>query len=178
VVRKEAVELCRAEGAESLLLAALAVAGDRLRVALGMCHAEISLRRAAVFLLQLSLILLTARVDAVVFEKSWLLYYGNPLRDLAARIEASSVAGGTTPVISNFHWVLRNYLDAGRFVVTPPATLEATRRLLDVLPPGSVVAVSDDSRVSWYEYGNAFLVDAVRRGLCRSCSEASTTFTA
>ncbi|MCD6301061.1 MAG: hypothetical protein J7L82_03210 [Staphylothermus sp.] len=95
----------------------------------------------------------------VVFSRS-LLFSENTLEDIRQKLETMDVNTDVKPciVVSNFYIYLRNYVDLRRFVPIPlPIAEDEFKEMLKLLPEGSIIVLTNDPRLSWYEYGNWYV---------------------
>jgi len=95
----------------------------------------------------------------VVFTGSG-LYSSTALEDVRESLESMSLDTSRKPriVVSNFYIYLRNYVDLEEFIpIPPPITEDEFREMLKLLPEGSIIALTNDPRLSWYEYGNRYI---------------------
>jgi len=98
----------------------------------------------------------------VVLTKSW-LYSTNALNDVRKYLEELHLETSIDRqkphiVISNFHINLRNFLNLEKFIpIPPPATENELKEILRLLPEETIIVLTNNPRISWYEYGNRYI---------------------
>jgi len=111
----------------------------------------------------------------VVFDKSYLFHRrSDALKEVSSYLEGS-YKGGRVLVISNVYFHFRSYLDLSKFIVVPPPIYENEfLKMLEILPDGSFLIITNDPVMSWYEYANSYIKKYVSRNIIiRLCSGSS-----
>ena len=107
----------------------------------------------------LSALLSFSIFNNAVFTKSW-LYSATALDEVKEYLEDMylSIDGKSRIVVSNSYIYLRNYVNLGNFIpIPPPAREDEFKEMLQLLPNGSLVILTNNPRISWYEYGNRYI---------------------
>jgi len=105
----------------------------------------------------LVLIVPTMIFNNAVFSNSY-LFTSTGLSAVGQYLEGIGNGVGKKVVVSNAYIYLRNYLDLDKFVPIPPPISELEfEDFLKFLPNGSILVLTDDPRISWYEYANAYI---------------------
>jgi len=98
-----------------------------------------------------------------VFSNSY-LFTSTGLSAVGRYLESMSDVTGRKIVVSNAYIYLRNYLNLNKFTPIPPPISETELKdFLKFLPNGSILVLTDDPSISWYEYSNAYIKEYVSR---------------
>jgi len=120
---------------------------------------HVALRRSFLTSVLLSSLIFFFIFNNTVFTESR-LYSATALDEVGKYLENMYLGTNGKPhiVVSNSYIYLRNYMDLGKFVpIPPPATEDEFKEMLKLLPRGTIIVLTDDPRISWYEYANCYI---------------------